>query len=98
MADRSHASVHIWIFSFAAGVITALLFAKKKGTTLRAELAETGETTGVLGQVVSMKNEFGSMLEEMQDVWESEKVQVALQKLAVLTKELLPRIEGDKKN
>ncbi len=97
MNRHSHGSFGIWLASFIGGAVVALLFAKKKGKALRAELVETGETAGMWAQVLGMKNEFGSMLEEVQDVWESDEVQKALHQLVKLTKELLPRIEGEDK-
>lgn len=97
MNRHSQGSFGVWLASFLGGAIVALLFARKKGATLRAELVETGETAGMWAQVVGMKNEFGSMLEEVQDVWESDEVQKAFHQLVKLTNELLPRIEGESK-
>ncbi len=53
------------VFGLVVGLTIGILFAKRKGKLLRAELALAKEESGFSGQVLVMKNELVDVMQEL---------------------------------
>ncbi|MBI4835870.1 MAG: hypothetical protein HY817_01280 [Candidatus Abawacabacteria bacterium] len=87
-----------WLWGLFGGIMLGVLFAQKKGSVLRSQLATVKEKDGAWGQALWLKDEMIAMCQDIGETvdhaWHSKEIQSALHKIAELTKEWLPRIEG----
>lgn len=98
MAQKNNATFWVLVASFIAGMVISMSFARKKGSALRSQLKRTHAKSGNIASILLLKEEYMAMLDEVgasiDDLWHTEEIQTALHRMAELTKEPLPRIDG----
>ncbi|MBP7057228.1 YtxH domain-containing protein [Candidatus Gracilibacteria bacterium] len=78
--EKSNHSGNFWLAGVLGGILLGMLFAPKKGSELRGQIAKAG-SGGTAKQLEVIKEEFVEMLHDMHDTVQSLKDSKQAQKL-----------------